>query len=73
MTKIAHADQQIKKNGSVVTNIENFVESKKDRFCAMDLDKKFKRRQREVDELGKHIADMAGNVVAIQNEMGGDL
>ena len=39
----------------------------------MDLDKKFKRRQRELDELGKHTGDMTGNVIALQNEMKSDL
>ena len=39
----------------------------------MDLDKKFKRRQRELDELGKHTGDMTGNVIALQNDMKSDL
>jgi hypothetical protein len=44
LKKIGHADNKIGKNQDKLDAIENNVNSKRERFGDMELDRKFKRR-----------------------------
>jgi chromosome segregation ATPase len=73
VNEIVKVDEKVVNNEKLVSELEKLVEQKKKRFLEMDIMKKLRRREKELEEMTKLIDDIGGSVKEVEKEIGDDL